>query len=230
MKEMLTGSVYFGVVLTLICYEIGLVIKRKTKLSLANPLLIASILIIGVLLILDIDYEVYKAAVQPISFLLTPATVCLAIPLYRQLELLKKYPVAILGGITSGVLTTMVSIWLMSLAFGLTHEQYVTLLPKSITTAIGMGISDKMGGIVTITIVSICITGILGNVMAELWLKWMKIEEPIAKGLAIGTASHALGTTKAMEIGEIEGAMSSLSIVVTGILTVIAIQILAPLL
>lgn len=229
MKEMLTGSVYFGVVLTLICYEIGLVIKRKTKLSLANPLLIASILIIGVLLILDIDYEVYKAAVQPISFLLTPATVCLAIPLYRQLELLKKFPVAILGGITSGVLTTMVSIWLMSLAFGLTHEQYVTLLPKSITTAIGMGISDKMGGIVTITIVSICITGILGNVMAELWLKWMKIEEPIAKGLAIGTASHALGTTKAMEIGEIEGAMSSLSIVVTGILTVIAIQIFAPL-
>lgn len=229
MKEMLTGSVYFGVVLTLICYEIGLVIKRKTKLSLANPLLIASILIIGVLLILDIDYEVYKAAVQPISFLLTPATVCLAIPLYRQLELLKKYPVAIWGGITSGVLTTMVSIWLMSLAFGLTHEQYVTLLPKSITTAIGMGISDKMGGIVTITIVSICITGILGNVMAELWLKWMKIEEPIAKGLAIGTASHALGTTKAMEIGEIEGAMSSLSVVVTGILTVIAIQIFAPL-
>ena len=229
MKEMLTGSVYFGVVLTLICYEIGLVIKRKTKLSLANPLLIASILIIGVLLILDIDYEVYKAAVQPISFLLTPATVCLAIPLYRQLELLKKYPVAILGGITSGVLTTMVSIWLMSLAFGLTHEQYVTLLPKSITTAIGMGISDKMGGIVTITIVSICITGILGNVMAELWLKWMKIEEPIAKGLAIGTASHALGTTKAMEIGEIEGAMSSLSVVVTGILTVIAIQMFAPL-
>lgn len=229
MKEMLTGSVYFAVVLTLLCYEIGLVIKRKTKWSLANPLLIASVCIIAVLLILDIDYEVYKAAVQPISFLLTPATVCLAIPLYRQLELLKKYPLAIFGGIASGVLTTMVSIWLMSLVFGLTHEQYVTLLPKSITTAIGMGVSEKMGGIVTITIVSICITGILGNVMAEIWLKWMRIEEPIAKGLAIGTSAHALGTTKAMEIGEIEGAMSSLSIVVTGILTVIAIQIFAPL-
>lgn len=225
---MLTGSVYFAVVLTLVCYEFGLVIKRKTKWSLSNPLLIASVCIIAVLLILDIDYEVYKAAVQPISFLLTPATVCLAIPLYRQLELLKKYPLAIFGGITAGVLTTMVSIWLMSLAFGLTHEQYVTLLPKSITTAIGMGISEKMGGIVTITIVSICITGILGNVFAEIWLKWMKIEEPIAKGLAIGTSAHALGTTKAMEIGEIEGAMSSLSVVVTGILTVIAIQIFAP--
>ena len=192
-------------------------------------MLIASVCIIVVLLILDIDYAVYKVAVQPISFLLTPATVCLAIPLYRQLELLKKYPLAIFGGISAGVLTTMVSIWLMSLAFGLTHEQYVTLLPKSITTAIGMGVSEKMGGIVTITIVSICITGILGNVMAEIWLKWMKIEEPIAKGLAIGTSAHALGTTKAMEIGEIEGAMSSLSIVVTGILTVIAIQIFAPL-
>lgn len=229
MTDMLTGSVYFGVVLTLVCYEIGLVVKRKTKWALANPLLIASICIIAILLILDIDYEVYKTAVQPISFLLTPATVCLAIPLYRQLELLKKYPLAIFGGIASGVLTTMVSIWLMSLAFGLTHQQYVTLLPKSITTAIGMGVSEKMGGIVTITIVSICITGILGNVMAEVWLKWMKIEEPIAKGLAIGTSAHALGTTKAMEMGEIEGAMSSLSIVVTGILTVIAIQIFAPL-
>ena len=227
MKEMLTNSVYFAVVLTLLCYEIGLVIKRKTKWSLANPLFIASICIIAILLILDIDYEVYQAAVQPISFLLTPATVCLAIPLYRQLELLKKYPVAIFGGIASGVLTTMISIWLMSVAFGLNHQQYVTLLPKSITTAIGMGMSEKMGGIVTITIVSICITGILGNVIAQVWLKLFRIEEPIAKGLAIGTSSHALGTTKAMEMGEIEGAMSSLSVVVTGILTVIAIPVFA---
>ena len=119
--------------------------------------------------------------------------------------------------------------YLLSLAFGLTHEQYVTLLPKSITTAIGMGVSEKMGGIVTITVISISITGILGNVVAESFLKLLKIEEPIAKGVAIGTASHALGTTKAMEMGEIEGAMSSLSIVVTGILTVIAVSFFAPL-
>ncbi len=229
MTEIITNSVFFGVVLTLICYEIGLVLKKKTGLALANPLLIASILIIGLLLALDIEYETYKASVQPISFLLTPATVCLAIPLYRQLVLLKKYPVAILGGIASGVLTTMVSIYFMSLAFGLNHQQYVTLLPKSITTAIGMGVSQKMGGIVTITVVSICITGILGNVMAQVWLKLCKIEDPIAKGLAIGTSAHALGTTKAMEMGEIEGAMSSLSIVVTGILTVIAIPFFAKL-
>lgn len=218
-------SVFFGVVLTLLCYEIGLLIKKKVKFALANPLLIASLIIIAVLLAMGIDYQTYADGTRYISFFLTPATVSLAIPLYRRLELLKRYPMAILGGILSGVLTTMVSIWLMSLAFGLTHEQYVTLLPKSITTAIGMGVSEKMGGIVTITVVSISITGILGNVIAEYWLKLWRIQEPIARGLAIGTSAHALGTAKAMELGEVEGAMSSLSIVVTGILTVVAVSI-----
>lgn len=229
MQELLSNSTYFAVVLTLICFQIGIWFKKKTGWAVATPLLTATIIIVAVLLIFDIPYESYKEGATVINFFLTPATVCLAIPLYRQIELLKKYPKAIFGGIMAGVLTTMVSIYLMSLAFGLNHQQYVTLLPKSITTAIGMGISEKMGGIVTITVVSISITGILGNVIAESFLKLLKIDEPIAKGLAIGTASHALGTTKAMEIGEIEGAMSSLSIVVTGVLTVIAISVFAPL-
>ncbi len=227
MRDMLVNSVYFGVVLTLVCYEIGLLIKKKVKTSLANPLLIATIIIVAVLLGLGIDYETYKASVQPINYLLTPATVCLAIPLYRQLALLKKYPIAILGGVLSGVVAAMVSIFWMSLVFGLNHQEYISILPKSITTAIGIGISGKMGGSVTLTVLAISITGISGTVLAEYWLKLLRIKEPIAKGLAIGTASHALGTTKAMEMGEIEGAMSSLSIVVTGILTVIAIQMFA---
>ncbi len=225
MKDFLTGSLFFGVVLTLVAYEIGLLVKKKFKLAILNPLLVAVIIIIGVLLLLDIDYETYSEGAQYISYFLTPATVSLAIPLYRQLHLLKKYPVAILGGITAGVLTAMVTIFLMSLAFGLDHQQYVTLLPKSITTAIGMGVSEKMGGIVSLTVVAISVTGITGNVMAEAVLKWFKITDPIAKGLAIGTSAHALGTTKAMEIGEIEGAMSSLSIVVAGILTVLAVSV-----
>lgn len=225
MKEFLTGSLFFGVVLTLVAYEIGLLVKRKFKLAILNPLLVAVIIIIGVLLLLDIDYETYSEGAQYISYFLTPATVSLAIPLYRQLHLLKKYPVAILGGIVAGVLTAMVTIFLMSLAFGLDHQQYVTLLPKSITTAIGMGVSEKMGGIVSLTVVAISVTGITGNVMAEMILKLFKITDPIAKGLAIGTSAHALGTTKAMEIGEIEGAMSSLSIVVAGILTVLAVSV-----
>lgn len=225
MKDFLTGSLFFGVVLTLVAYEIGLLVKKKFKLAILNPLLVSVIIIIGVLLLLDIDYETYSEGAQYISYFLTPATVSLAIPLYRQLHLLKKYPVAILGGITAGVLTTMVTIFLMSLMFGLNHQQYVTLLPKSITTAIGMGVSEKMGGIVSLTVVAISVTGITGNVMAETVLKLFKITDPIAKGLAIGTSAHALGTTKAMEIGEIEGAMSSLSIVVAGILTVLAVSI-----
>lgn len=230
MQEALMNSVFFGVVISLICYEIGLWVKKKIKVALANPLLIAVLIIVAFLLIFDIDYEVYNKGAKYISVFLTPATVSLAIPLYRKLSLLKKYPKAILGGIAAGVLTAMVSIFLMSLAFGLSHEQYVTLLPKSITTAIGMGISEKMGGIVTITVVSISITGIFGNIAAETICRIFKIEEPIAKGLAIGTSAHAMGTAKAMEIGEIEGAMSSLSIVVAGIMTVVSVSFFAGLL
>lgn len=227
MKEAITQSVFFGVVLSLVCYQLSLWLKRRVKLAVFNPLLISVLMIVAILLVFHIDYEEYAEGAGYINFFLTPATVSLAVPLYRQLHLLKKYPAAIFGGIAAGVLTAMVSIFLLSLAFGLNHEQYVTLLPKSITTAIGMGISEKMGGIVTLTVVSISITGILGNVLAETLCKLCHIEEPIARGLAIGTGAHALGTAKAIEIGEVEGAMSSLSIVVAGIMTVVTVSIFA---
>ena len=227
MNEILSHSIFFGIAITLVTYEIGLWIKQKTGKAIANPLLISVILIVAVLLLFHIDYETYANGAQYISIFLTPATVSLAVPLYRQLELLKTYPKAIFGGIIAGVPTAMVSVFALSLMFGLNHEQYVTLLPKSITTAIGMGISEKMGGIVTITVVVIIVTGILGNILAETICRLCKIEDPIAKGLAIGTSAHALGTAKAMELGEIEGAMSSLSIVVCGILTVISVSIFA---
>lgn len=224
MNDMLMQSAFFGVAITLICYEIGAFVKKKTNFALANPLLIAVLLIVGFLLLFDVEYEAYENGAKYIQYFLTPATVSLAIPLYRKLELLKKYPAAIFIGIGAGVLTAMVSIFLMSLAFGLTHTQYVTLLPKSITTAIALGISEKQGGIMGLTVVSVSITGILGNVAAESILNLFRIKEPIARGLAIGTSAHALGTAKAMELGEIEGAMSSLSIVVAGIMTVVAVQ------
>lgn len=227
MNEILTDSVFFGMFLTLACYQIGALVKRKVKIALATPLLVAVVLIIGILLVFRIDYENYENGAKYISYFLTPATVSLAVPLYRRMALLKKHPAAIFGGIASGVLTAMVSIFLLSLAFGLTHEQYVTILPKSITTAIGMGVSGKMGGIPALTVISISITGVSGTVLAEAICKLFRIREPIAKGLAIGTAAHALGTSKAMEIGEIEGAMSSLSIVVAGIMTVLTVQVFA---
>lgn len=227
MKEAVTQSVVFGVALSLIGYQIGLMIKKKIKLSIANPLLISAAVIVAVLLIFRIDYADYEKGAEYISFFLTPATVSLAVPLYRQLMFLKKYPKAILGGIGAGVLTAMGSILAMSAAFGLTHAQYVTLLPKSITTAFAMGISEKMGGAVTITVVAVIFTGIVGSVAAEGVFRICGIEEPVARGLAIGTSAHALGTAKAMELGEVEGAMSSLSIVVAGIMTVVSVNIFA---
>ena len=227
MKEFLSESIIFGAVLSLAAYEIGLLMKKKFKLAILNPLLIGTICVIGFLLIFRIDYEEYNEGAKYISYLLTPATVCLAVPLYEQLSLLKKNFMAVAVGILSGVLASLVSVLALAKLFDLNHQQYVTLLPKSITTAIGMGVSEELGGLVTITVAVIVITGILGNVIAEFICKIFKIHEPIAKGLALGTASHAIGTAKAMEIGEIEGAMSSLAIAVAGLLTVIGASVFA---
>ena len=230
MQHMLIDSVFFGAVISLAAYEVGLLIKKKSKLAVLNPLLIGTICVMAVLSLLQVDYSHYSESASYISYLLTPATVCLAVPLYRQLTLLKNNIRAVAGGIASGVLASLVSVFLLAKLFGLSHEQYVTLLPKSITTAIGLGISEELGGIPTITVAVIIVTGILGNVIAEFVYRLFRIEEPIAKGLARGTASHAIGTARAMEMGEVEGAMSSLAIAVAGLATVIGASLFANLL
>lgn len=227
MNEIFLNSAYFGVVLSLVTYFFGTYIRKKINFPLFNPLLIAIILTAAVLLVFKIDYQVYNASAKYISYLLTPATVALAIPLYEQLDALKNNWKAIIAGIFSGVVTSLLSILAMSVIFGFTHEEYVTFLPKSITTAIGMGVSEELGGYVPVTVAIIIITGVLGSVIAEMVLKIFRIEDPVAKGIAIGTASHAVGTSKAMEIGKTEGAMSSLSIVVAGIITVIGASFFA---
>ena len=227
MEEFLTNSVFFGAVLSFLAYEIGLLLKKRFKLAVLNPLLIGILCVMGALAVLRIDYDQYNGGAQYISYLLTPATVCLAVPLYEQLTLLKENLKAVAAGIFSGTLASLGSVYLLSRLVGLNHEQYVTLLPKSITTAIGMGVSQELGGIVTITVAVIIITGILGNVIAEGVCKVFRIQEPIAKGLALGTASHAIGTAKAMEMGPVEGAMSSLAIAVAGLLTVIGASVFA---
>ena len=227
MNEIIASSAYFGVFLSLLCYLIGQKIKEKTGLAAANPLLIAVLLVMLVLRVSGIEYAAYNQSAKLLSALLTPATICLAVPLYEQLALLKKHRNAILAGIASGVITSLVVVFLLSLLFGLDHSAYVTLLPKSITSAIGMGISEELGGYASITVVVIIMTGILGNVTAEAVCRMFHITEPIARGIAIGTSSHAIGTARAMEIGKIEGAMSSLSIVVSGLLTVVGASIFA---
>ena len=227
MKEFFNSSVFFGVLVSLVGYEIGLFLKRKTKMAIFNPLLISIIFVMILLIVLKIDYKSYYNGAKYLSYLLTPATVCLAIPLYKEIELLKKNIVAIIGGIVAGVLSSAITIIIIALIFNLNHQEYITLLPKSITTAIGMGVSEEIGGIVTISVAAIIVTGIVGNIVAEYVCKLFRIKNPIAKGIGIGTASHAIGTAKAIEMGEVEGAMSGLAIAVSGILTVIAVSIFA---
>ena len=222
MKELLTQSVFFGAVLSLAAYEVGLKKKKKWSIALFNPLLIASALVVGVLVFFKIPYDTYYSGAKYISYLLTPATVCLAIPLYEQFQLLKKNALAILAGILSGVLTSVTLVLLFAVVFHFSHTEYVTFLPKSVTTAIGMGVSEQLGGNVSITVAVIVITGVLGNMLAEPVCRLLAITNPIAKGIGIGSAAHAIGTAKAMELGEVEGAMSGLSIAVSGILTVAA--------
>ena len=220
MNEFAASSVFFGVFVTLAAYFVGLKVKKKTGLAIMNPLLIAIVLVMLLLRGLDIDYAAYNQSARLVSSLLTPATVCLAVPLYEQLQLLKRHKAAILTGVISGVLTSLVCVLVLAMLFRLDHAAYVTLLTKSITTAIGMGVSEQLGGHVSITVAVIIITGVIGNMIAESVCRAFHITEPIARGIAIGTASHAIGTTRAMEMGEVEGAMSSLSIVVAGVLTV----------
>ena len=227
MSNFLENSVFFGVFISIITYEIGVLIKKKLKLAIFNPLLISIALIIVFLLAFHIKYNVYESGAQYLSYFLTPATVALAVPLYEQIEPLKKNWKAIVAGILSGALTSALCVLAVSLIFQLDHKQYVTLLPKSITTAIGMGLSEELGGIVTITVAVIVVTGVIGNMFAESICKLFHITDPVAKGIGIGSASHAMGTAKAMEMGEIEGAMSSLSIAVSGLLTVVVSIIFA---
>ena len=210
LREILGNSQYWGLTLSIAAYLFACWLKQKTKLAFLNPILVSVIVIIAFLLGVGIDYDTYNKGASYLSWLLTPATVCLAIPLYKQLHLLKKHGAAVAVSITSGVATSAVSIFLMCRVLGLSHTHYVTLLPKSITTAIGMGV---------------IITGVLGNMVGETVLKLAKIDHPVAKGLAFGTSAHAVGTAKALELGEVEGAMSSLSIAVAGLLTVIAVPI-----
>ena len=227
MREFAAASATFGVVLCLFFYYIGVLLKKRFNSPWVNPLLISIILTIVFLLVFHIDYDTFNGSAKYLSWFLTPATVALAIPLYMELDRLKKNFKAIFISIFVGTVISLTSIFLFALLFHFSHAQYVTFLPKSITTAIGMGISEELGGIVPITAAAILLTGITGNIIAESVLKICHVTDPIAKGLAIGTSSHAVGTSKAMEMGEVEGAMSSLSIVTAGIITVILANVYA---
>lgn len=221
MREMLETSAFLGVVITLGSFELGRAMKKRWNFALFNPLLLGIVFSIAVLLVFRIDYDTYLNGAKYVNFLLTPATVCLAVPLYEKFELLKKNALAVMLGIGAGVVASAATVFALSALFRLDLSMFATLLPKSITTAIGMDVSVELGGYASLTVAAIIMTGVLGNICAEGACRLFRITSPIAQGVAIGTASHAVGTSKALEMGEIQGAMSSLSLVVAGLLTVV---------
>jgi len=227
MPAFFEGSLYFGIFITIFGYVVGVYVYEKWKYALLNPMLIADIIVVATLLTFRVEYVDYARSARFLEMLLTPATVCLAIPLYRQLEALRKNYRAICAGVATGVFVNLFAVWFFSRFFGFSHELYVTLLPKSVTSPIGVGMSEELGGIVTITVASIVVTGIFGNVVAELVCRLFRITEPVARGIAIGTSAHAVGTAKAFQLGEVEGAMSGLAIVLTGLFTVVVVPFFA---
>ena len=221
MADTLTSTALFSIVLTLGAYEFGLWLQKKLKSPLCNPILIAVILVIAVLGITGISAKDYQTGCGTFSWLLTPATVCLAVPLYEQVKVLKKNLPAILLGVLAGTVVSLGCVALLCRVFLLEDAMVATLLPKSITTAMGIAISEQLGGIPAVTTAVIIITGILGNIFGSSLCKLFKIQGEVAQGVAFGTASHVVGTSRASEISELTGAVSSLSLVVAGILTAV---------
>lgn len=215
----------FPVVLTFGAFQIGLWCQKKWKNPLCNPILIAALLVIGFLLATGYSNDDYQAGTALYQWLLTPATVCLALPLYRQLKILGKNLWAILAGITAGTVTSLLCVFLLAKAFSLDRTLLISLLPKSVTTAMGMALSEQLGGISSISAAMIIVTGILGSLFGGMLCKLLRLEDPISQGVAFGTASHVIGTSRATELGALQGAVSSLSLAVAGILTAILMPI-----
>ena len=227
LNDFLSGSAAWGVLLTLAAFALGALINRITGKAIFNPLLLGSIFVIIFLSVCKIPYADYKASAAPVNYLLLPATVALAIPLYEKWDLLRENAAAIIAGISVGTLVSLGSALALALALDLTQEQYATLLPKSVTTAISMDVAAELGGIAALTGAIVILTGIAGSLLAETVCKVFHITDPIAKGVGIGTSAHAVGTSKALQMGEVEGAMSGLSIAVAGLMTVAAASVFA---
>lgn len=220
MSELL-ASPFFGIALSIVAFSIGVWIQKKTGLVICNPLIIAIVLVSGVLLLFQIPYESYNEGGSIINMFLAPATSCLAVSVYTRLELLKKNWLPILAGCVAGSLTSMGSVFLLCRLFGLDEAMTYSLLPKSVTTPIAVGVAESHGGISSITVAAVILTGIMGSILAPFLIRIFRVKDSMTAGLAIGACSHAVGTSKAIEIGETEGAMSGLAIGICGIVTVV---------
>jgi predicted murein hydrolase (TIGR00659 family) len=214
------------VVLTLFTYQVGLLCQKKLKSPVCNPILVGVILVILFLSLTGMDRKSYQEGVKSLSWLMTPATISLAIPMYEQFQALRKNLKAIAAGVAAGTASCLVLVLVLALIFGYDRSLTVSLLPKGITTAIGMPLAELFGGIPSVATLGIIFTGIFGNVMGLQFCKWFGITQEIAKGVAFGTGSHVIGTAKASEISPLSGAVSSLSLVVAGLMTALLFPVL----
>lgn len=228
-KELLFGSPVWGLILTLLGYYIGIQLHRKTGLAVLQPVVTGSVFIILVLLVTGADIELYRQQNLVIDYFLSLTAVVLAVPLYRSIYLLKKYAVPILAGVFCGTAAGMVTAIAVGRLIGTDFEVLLSMLPKSATTAIGVPVSEITGGIPSITLVLIIITGTVGAVCGPELLKLMRVKNPIARGIAIGTVSHAVGTSRAFKEGEIIGAMSSLAMALAGTMTAFLVPVFSAL-
>lgn len=217
----LCKSPFFGVALSIFAFWIGERIQKKTGLTVCNPLIIAIVIVIGVLLVFKIPYEYYNEGGAMIDLFLAPATACLAVSIYTRLQILKENWLPILVGCAAGSAASLASVYGLCRLFGLDEQVTASLLPKSVTTPIAVSIAASHGGIVPITVVAVIFTGILGSVLAPLLIRLFRIKDPMTAGVSIGACSHAVGTSKAVQLGETEGAMSGLAIGICGIITVL---------
>lgn len=220
------SSPFFGIALSILTFWIGVKLQKRLKSVLCNPLLIAILLTSVVLLAFDIPYESYNEGGAVINMFLTPATACLAVSIYTKIQILKENCIPIVVGCTVGSLASMGSVWLLCRLFGLDEAMTASLIPKSITTPIAMEVCQSHGGIVPVTVIAVIFTGILGSILAPFLIRLFRVDNPVTAGLAIGACSHAVGTSRALELGETEGAMSGLAIGVCGIITVVVSMIL----
>jgi putative effector of murein hydrolase len=218
----------FSVLLTLLAYQAGAWLQKKTKTPLCNPIAVGVVLVLIFMALTGLENQTYQAANVRLSWLMTPATVCLAIPMYQQLEILKKNWRAMVAGIAAGALSCLAMVLLCGILFRFDRELTISLMPKSVTSAIGVPLSAINGGIQSITTAAIILTGILASVMGPVLCRVFRLKDEISRGVAFGTAGHVIGTAKANEFSPLTGAVSSLSLVVAGLLTAVVLPLILP--
>ena len=227
MSEFLNASGFFCAALTLVAFAAASALQKKWKLAILNPILLSAVAVMIVLNLLDIPNETYQAGCKVLSFLLTPATICLAISFYDQFNALKSHLAAVAAGVLAGTAASLGSVWGLSRLFELDGVLTVTLLPKSVTTAIGVALSEELGGIGAITTAAIVITGIIGNIAGPALCRLFRLEDEVSRGVAFGTAAHVIGTARATELGKMTGAVSSLSLTLAGLITCVIMSFIA---